>query len=142
VDKVGRSGSLDSLFQLASGIIWGWGEGQLGERGPRREPSPLPFTFTETQEMPYMYSPYPTVSDNWDLLHYNMGRPVTELPASPGQQQLPPTLPPCGTVALVEYMENTDGVGYAAAEGSQTIPAASSEIEPAVRAPRKSSTVS
>jgi hypothetical protein len=71
-----------------------------------------------------------------------MGRPVTELPASPGQQQLPPTSPLCSAAAPVEDIENTDGVGYTAAEGSQTTPAASSEIETAVRAPRKSYTVS
>jgi hypothetical protein len=28
VDKVGRSGSLDSFIQLASDIVWGWGEEQ------------------------------------------------------------------------------------------------------------------
>ncbi|KAK0718953.1 hypothetical protein B0T21DRAFT_386606 [Apiosordaria backusii] len=100
VDKVGRSGSLDSFMQLVSGIVWGWDEGQLGEHRPRRERSRSPFTSTETQEMPHMHSPYPTVSDDWDLLHHDMGPSVTELPASPGQRQLPPpTSPPCGTIA-------------------------------------------
>jgi hypothetical protein len=61
-EKVGRSGSLDSFIQLAGGIVWGWGDEQLGERRPRRESSP--FTYTATQEMPHIYSPYPTVSDN------------------------------------------------------------------------------
>ncbi|AEO57171.1 hypothetical protein MYCTH_2303014 [Thermothelomyces thermophilus ATCC 42464] len=143
VDKVGRSGSLDSFIQLASGIIWGWGERQLGERRPRRERSPSPCTFTETQEMPHMYSPYPIVSDNWDLLHHDMGPSVTELPASPEQRQLPPpTLAPCGTAARVEDIETTDGVGYSALEWSRKPPKASSEMEPAVRAPRESPTMS
>jgi hypothetical protein len=68
VEKVGRSVSLDSVIQLAGGIVWGWGDKQLGERRPRCESSP--FTYTGTQEMPHMYSPYPTASDNWDLLHH------------------------------------------------------------------------
>ncbi|KAK4196469.1 hypothetical protein QBC40DRAFT_209361 [Triangularia verruculosa] len=100
VDKLGRSGSLDSFIQLVSGIVWGWEDGQLGEHRPRRVRSRSPFTSTETQEMPHMHSPYPTVSDNWDLLHQDMGPSVTELPASPGQRQLPPpTSPPCSTMA-------------------------------------------
>lgn len=37
-----------------------------------------------------MYSPHPIVSDDWDFLHHNLGHWVTELPASPGKQQLPP----------------------------------------------------
>ncbi|KAH8744813.1 hypothetical protein F5883DRAFT_20078 [Diaporthe sp. PMI_573] len=143
VDKVGRCGSLDSFIQSASGIVWGWGEGQLGERRPRRERSPSPCTFTETQEMPHMYSPYPIVPDNGDLLHHDMGPSVTELPASPGQRQLPPpTSATCSTAARVEDIETTDGVGYSALEWSRKAPTASSEMEPAVRAPRESPTMS
>ncbi|KAL2258597.1 hypothetical protein VTK26DRAFT_8046 [Humicola hyalothermophila] len=143
VGKVGRSGSLGSFVQLACGIVWGWGEEQLGERRPRRERSSSPFSSTETQDMPHRYSPYPTVSDNWDLLHHNKGPSVTELPASPRQRHLPPTTsPPHGASARVEDIETTNGAGYSALKWSGNASTASSEMEPAVKAPRESLTMS
>jgi hypothetical protein len=131
VRKVGRSGSLDSFIQLASGIVWGWGDKQMGERRPHRESSP--FTYTGTQEMPNLYSPYPTVSDNWDLLHHGIDYGVTEEAASPGQPQLPSPSPQpaCGTTARIEDAKTSNGVAHSAPEAVGDLGDTSFKTEPA-----------
>ncbi|KAK3904322.1 hypothetical protein C8A05DRAFT_13804, partial [Staphylotrichum tortipilum] len=131
-----RPRSLDSFIQLASGIVWGRGEGQLRE--PRQRRSRSPFTFTETQEMPHMCSPYPTISDNWDRLHHGAGPSVTELPGSPEPWRLPPPTSSLGGPAA-----RSDGVGCSsAAKSSRKSRAASSGMEPAVTVPRESPVMS
>ncbi|KAK3311688.1 uncharacterized protein B0T15DRAFT_499619 [Chaetomium strumarium] len=99
VRKVGRSGSLDSFIRLASGI-----------------------------EMPHLYSPYPTVSDDWDLLDHG----VTEESASPGRPQLPPPSPQptCGTTARIKDGKTSNGVAQGAPEVSPKSPTASFKTEP------------
>ncbi|KAK4141208.1 uncharacterized protein C8A04DRAFT_39244 [Dichotomopilus funicola] len=99
-EKAGRSGSLDSFLQLASGVVWGWGEKQVGEHKPQPEVEPL--SQTGTQEGPHMYSPLIHVSDDWDLMDHGIGPAITEVPASPGPLELPLPLPSCGTQAQTE----------------------------------------
>jgi hypothetical protein len=129
-EKVGRSGSLDSFIQLTGGIVWGWGDEQLGERRPRCE-SP-PFTYTGTQEMPHIYLPYPAVSDNWDLLHHGIDYGVIGEPASPRRPQLPPRSPQpaCGTTAQIKDAKTSDRVAHNALEASPKSPTASFKTEP------------
>jgi hypothetical protein len=129
-EKVGRSGSLDSFVQLTSGIVWGWGDEQVGERRPRRESSP--FTYTGTQRP--SYSPHPEVCDTWDLMEHGLYRSVSEEPASPGRRQLSPPSPSppraSSTAAPIEDGKISDGVGYSAWEGSPKAPTASSTTDP------------
>ncbi|KAK3384694.1 hypothetical protein B0T24DRAFT_674433 [Lasiosphaeria ovina] len=143
--KVGRTGSLDSLLQFVGGAIWGLAEsdddkdgkrdasgsqeGQLDEYRPPDEDSY--FDFTGTQDGPY--SPYPIVSDTWDLADHGIDRWVTELPASPGKRQLPPptSLRTCGMAARVEGGEVTDGVRHGAPDESRKSPTTLTETESA-----------
>jgi hypothetical protein len=134
-EKVGRSGSLDSFVQLTSGIVWGWGDEQVGERRPQRESSP--FTYTGTQEQPHMYSPHPVISDTWDLMDHGLDHWVSEEPASPGRRQLPPPSPlhTSSTTAQIEDGMTSDGVELSAREVSPNPRTASSNPDPAERPP-------
>ncbi|KAH6632091.1 hypothetical protein F5144DRAFT_548097 [Chaetomium tenue] len=99
-------------------------EEQLDKYRPPDEDSS--FDCTETQELPHMYSPHPVVSDNWDLLHHDLGHWVSELPASPGKQELlpPPTRPqPSGiTIAGSEGLVIADNVENGVSEASSKPP--------------------
>ena len=123
-DKIGRAGSLDSFLQLASGVVWGWGdEGQLGERRPRVERSP--FNFTDAQEP--SYSPHPQVSDAWDAADHGLDHWVTELEASPEPEQLPTPPPPRVSSTQAKDSDATAGVRHSAPEESYKPPAPSPE---------------
>ena len=96
----------------------------MDKYGPPDEDSS--FDYTETQELPHMYSPLPVVSDNWDLLHHDLSHWVSELPASPGKQELlpPPTRPQPRGIALAgsEGLVIADDVENGVSEASPKPP--------------------
>ncbi|KAK3319576.1 hypothetical protein B0T19DRAFT_478686 [Cercophora scortea] len=138
--KISSTGSLDSLIQAVSGIVWGWPD---AEGAVRRDcpppPEEEPYDYTGTQDAP---SPGPgPVSDFWDLEENSLGWRVLELPDMPEERQLPPPTSPRVRDTTSEGERRNDGTGVGnnlLEPPRQGSPTASSEHQSAapITAPR------
>ena len=133
--KVGGAGSLDSFVRSASGIVWGWGDGDKDNTpaeiappdgdndrddkrdvGGNHEGQPEEREFLEddvtgTQDWPY--SPCPNISNAWDLADHGLLWRASELQEIPGDRRLllSTSLRAHDTALGAEGRESTDDVG-------------------------------